>query len=99
MKSRTREALPSLKACEACDKRIMQTKISKVNNVVEYITTSNITYCNNPLYAVALAVSEQVAHKFSGKWIWNGFLKKVKEGMLFAAHELRANSIKAFSQM
>ena len=50
LKSRTREAFPSLKAC---DKRIVQTGTSKVNNVVQYITTSNITDCNNLLYGVA----------------------------------------------
>ena len=53
LKSRTREALLSLKTC---DKRIVQTKTSKVNNVVQYITTSNITDCNNLLYPVALVV-------------------------------------------
>ena len=36
----------------------MQTETSKVNNVVQCITTSNITDCNNLLYAVALVVSE-----------------------------------------
>ena len=56
LKSRTREALLSLKSC---DKRIVQTETSKVNNVVQYITTSDITDCNNLLYAVALVVSEQ----------------------------------------
>ena len=36
-----------------------------------------------------------IAHKFSGKWIRNGFLKKETEGMLFAAQKqaLRTNSI------
>ena len=40
--------------------------------------------------------TRNVAHKFSGKWIRNGFLKET-EGMLFAAQEeaLRTNSIKA----
>ena len=51
LKSRTREALPSLK-------RIVQTKTRKVNNVVQYITTSNITNCNSLLYAVELVVNE-----------------------------------------
>ena len=55
MKSRRREALPSLKTC---DKRIVQTETSKVNSVVQYITTSNITDCNNLLYYAALVVSE-----------------------------------------
>ena len=38
-----------------------------------------------------------IAHKFSGKWIRNGLLKKETEGMLFAAQEqaLRTNSVKA----
>ena len=35
LKSRTREALPSLKSC---DKRIAQTETSKVNNVAHYST-------------------------------------------------------------
>ena len=41
--------------------------------------------------------TRNIAHKFSGKWIRNGFLKKETEGMLFAAQEqaLRTNSIKA----
>ena len=36
-------------------------------------------------------------HKFSGKWIRNGFLKKEMEGMLFAAQvqALRTNAITA----
>ena len=55
LKSRTREALPSLKTC---DKRIVQTETSKVNNMVQYITTSNITDCDNLLYDVELVVSE-----------------------------------------
>ena len=55
LKSRTREALPLLKTC---DKRIVQTETSKGNNVVQYITTSNITDCNNLLYAVASVVRE-----------------------------------------
>ena len=29
-------------------------------------------------------IRENIAHKFSGKWIRNGFLKKETEGMLFA---------------
>ena len=53
LKSRTREALPSLKTC---DKRIVQTETSRISNVVQY--TANITDCNNLLYAVALVVSE-----------------------------------------
>ena len=47
LKSRSREALPSLKTC---DKNVVKTETSKVNNVVQYITTSNITDCNNLLY-------------------------------------------------
>ena len=37
------------------------------------------------------------AHKFSEKWIRNGFLKKETEGLLFTAQEqaLSTNSIKA----
>ena len=50
LNSRAREALPSLKTCA---KRIVQTETSKVNNLVQYITTSNITDCHNLLYAVA----------------------------------------------
>ena len=36
------------------------------------------------------------AHKFSGKWIRNGILKKKTEGMLFSAQvqALRTNAIK-----
>ena len=64
MKSRTRQALPSLKTC---DKRIVQTETSKVNNVVQYITTPNITDCNNLLYAVALVVSERLGKIMKGK--------------------------------
>ena len=59
MRSRTRQALTSLKTS---DKRIVQTETSKVNNVVQYITTSNITDCNNMLYDVALVVSEQLGN-------------------------------------
>ena len=43
----------------------MQTEISKC--VVQYITTSNITDCNNMLYAVELVVSERL-----GKIIYFG---------------------------
>ena len=41
--------------------------------------------------------TRNIAHKFSGKWIRNGFLKKETEGMLFAVQEqaLRTNLIKA----
>ena len=41
--------------------------------------------------------TRNIAHKFSGKWIRNGFLKKEAEGMLSAAQAqaLRINSIKA----
>ena len=40
--------------------------------------------------------TRNIAHKFSGKWIRNGFLKKETEGMLFAAQKqaLRTNLIK-----
>ena len=43
-----------------------------------------------------LEKTRNIAHEFSGKWIRNGFLKKEKEGMLFAAQEQarRTNSIK-----
>ena len=64
LKSRKREDLPSLKAG---DKRIMQTETYKVNSVVQYATTSNITDCNNLLYAVALAVSERLEKIRKGK--------------------------------
>ena len=64
MKSRTREALPSLKAC---DKRIVQTETNKVNSVAQYITTGNITDCNNLLYAMALVVSERLGKVGKGK--------------------------------
>ena len=57
LKSRIIKALQSLKVC---GKRIVQTETSKINNVVQYITTSNITDCNNLLYAVALVVSERL---------------------------------------
>ena len=50
MKSRTKEASPSL---NTCDKRIVQTETSKFNNIVQYITTSNIKEYNNLLYAVS----------------------------------------------
>ena len=46
----------------------MQTETSKVNNVVHYITTSNIAGCNNLLYAVAFVVSE-----------WLGKIRKWKD--------------------
>ena len=39
LKSKTREALPSLKACA---KRIVQTNTFKVSNLIQCITTSNI---------------------------------------------------------
>ena len=55
--------MPSLKAC---DKRIVQTETSKVNNVVLYIMTSNITYCNN-LLCCGLVVSEQLGTIRKGK--------------------------------
>ena len=64
LKSRTREVLPSLKTC---DKRIVQTKTNKVNNVVQCITTFNITDWNNLLYAVALVVSEWLGKIRKGK--------------------------------
>ena len=64
LKSRTRKALPSLKTS---DKRIVQTETSKVNNVVQYITTSNITDCNSLLYSVALVVSERLGKIRKGK--------------------------------
>ena len=51
IKSRTREDLPSLKAC---DNRIVQTETSKISNMVQYITTSNIIDCNNLLHSVEL---------------------------------------------
>ena len=40
--------------------------------------------------------TRNIAHKFSGKWIRNRFLKKEREGMLYAAQEqaLRTNAIK-----
>ena len=64
LKSRTRDALSLLKAC---DKKIVQTETSKVNNVVQYITTSNIIDCNKLLYAAALAVSERLGKIRKGK--------------------------------
>ena len=42
------------------EKSIAQTETSKVNNVVQYITTSNIKNCNNLLCYVALVVSERL---------------------------------------
>ena len=45
----------------------MQTETSKVNNVVQYITSSNITDCNNLLYAVTLVVSERLGRIRKGK--------------------------------
>ena len=37
---------------------IVQTETSKINNVAQYITMSNITDCNNLLCAATLVVSE-----------------------------------------
>ena len=64
LKSRTREALPSLKTC---DKRTVLTETNKVNSVAKYITTSNITECNGLLYAVAFVVSERLGKIGKGK--------------------------------
>ena len=64
LKSRTEEALPSLKAC---DKKTVQTDTSKVCNVVQYSTTSNITDCNNLLYSVTLVASERLGKIRKGK--------------------------------
>ena len=50
LKSRTREVFPSL---NACDKRIVQAETSTVNNVVQYITISNITDCTQELSKMA----------------------------------------------
>ena len=45
----------------------METGTSKVNNVVQYITTVNITDCNNLLYAASLVVSEWLGKIMKGK--------------------------------
>ena len=56
--------MPSL---NACGKRILKTETSKVNNVAQYITSFNITDCNNLLFDVALVVSERLGKIRKGK--------------------------------
>ena len=83
MMSRTRQVLSSLKTC---DKRIVQTETRKVSNVFQYITTSNITDCNNLLYAVALVVSE-LGKTRRGK----GMIKLEKESAILEKKDREQN--------
>lgn len=45
----------------------MQAETNKVNSVTQYITTDNITDCNNLLYAMALVVSGRLGNVGKGK--------------------------------
>ena len=63
-KSSTRKVFLSLKACY---KIIVRSETGKVNNVIQYITSTEITDCNNRLYAVSLDVSERIENIKNGK--------------------------------
>ena len=64
LRSRTGEALPLLKTY---DKRIVETNTNKGKNVLQYITSSNITDCNGLLYSMELVVSERLGKIRKGK--------------------------------